>query len=134
MKKLTPALFMLCLLAACKKETPVDVQCPACPLIGNYTGQFHQIGGPYGAQPPTDTVYTGVIAVDTLPGDSIAITVSVVNTITHWAYTDTGYYYRHFNLNDSESFTFSNNDSLYFFRNLGGSGGYFRTEFAGKKN
>ena len=123
----------LCFVAACRKDTTLAVTCYSCRLTGNYTRQFHDIAGCNGCLPYVDSVYNGAFTVDTLVGDSLLITRLYDNYTWRFEANDSDYYYRHFNLNSTESFTFRYPDSLFFFYNIGDSGEYSRQEFTGTK-
>lgn len=115
----------------CKKENTAT--CSGCHLIGTYAGAFRQTAGCYACTPYLDSVFTGNFTVDTLHNDSIVITRSYDNYQWRFAYTDSSVYSRWACCTVGESFTWTQTDSLIYFYNNGGSGGYFREEFAGKR-
>jgi len=125
-------IFLLFLLSACKKESGNHTTCKACALIGNYTGNFHDVAGCYGCIPYLDSTYSGSFLVDTIHQDSILITRSYDNYEWHFLYNDTAAFSQGQPFT-GVTFTFKNGDSLFFFYNMGGSGGYFRQEFSGTK-
>ncbi len=121
-------------ITACKKQLTTDsVVCERCKVIGVYSGTFHDVAGCYSCIPYLDTTYSGNFVVDTLPFDSIKITRNYDNYVWRFAYNDTGKYSRWGCCTVGESLEFKLPDSLTYFYNNGGSGGYFREEFKGKK-
>lgn len=131
MRKAIALILTITLITSCKKDN-TQSPCEACSLIGTYLGTFHDVGGCYGCIPYTDTTFTGSFTVDTLHNDSIIITRNFDSYERRFAYNDTSY-------SGSiccaivESFTFEQGDTLRYFYSLGGSGGYSREEFWGKK-
>ncbi len=132
MKSTSVILALLLLFAACKKDSGNNTSCNACALIGNYTGQFHDVAGCYSCIPYQDTTYLGGFTVDTIHSDSILIIRSYDNYEWYFLFSDTGIFSQG-QMYSGMTFTFTNGDSFYFFYNNGGSGGYFRQEFAGAK-
>jgi len=126
-------LSLVMMLAACKKDDSQNTDCNGCDLIGTYNGVFHQTAGCYGCMPYLDSVFSGSFIVDTITADSIVFKRSYDNYERIFAYNDTGFYSRWGCCTVSESFTFAQPDSLKYFYNNGGSGGYFREEFYGKR-
>lgn len=126
--------LMITLLCSCKKDSDNQPNCNTCPVRGTYVGQFHSTAGCYGCIPYLDTIFTGTFTVDTLGLDSIRITRNYDGQQWRLLYNDTGVYERFWCCTGTEVFTFRQPDSLLFFHNNGGSGGYFRQEFNGKRN
>lgn len=118
---------------SCKKENTQQVQCTHCHLAGTYNGSFNQEAACYTCVPYLDTVFTGSFTVDTLAGDSILITRLYDNYSWRFAANDSNEYSRGGCCTVTESFEFKQPDSLRFYYNNGGSGGYFREMFEGKK-
>jgi len=101
-------------------------------VIGVYNGTFHDMSGCYGCTPYIDTTYPGYFLVDTFLNDSIIILRSFDNYSWKFKYYSTGNYSRGVQ-NTGVSFYFKDQDSLHFYYNYGGSGGYSNEEFFGKK-
>ena len=131
MRAVPAFLFLLVTLYACNKDAAHQLNCESCPLRGTYVGQFHSTSGCYGCIPYLDTMYYGSFTVDTLGTDSIRIIRNYDGQLWTLQYNDTGTYERVWCCTGIESFTFKQPDSLLFFHNNGGSGGYFRQTFAG---
>jgi hypothetical protein len=123
----------LFLVYGCKKDV-ISVNCERCKWVGTYSGTFHDVAGCYGCVPYIDSTYNGNFVVDTLSNDSIIIIRTYDNYEWRFAYTDTGKYSRWGCCTVGESFEFILPDTLTYFYNNGGSGGYFRQEFTGNKN
>lgn len=117
--------------AGCKKEHTTN--CTGCHLIGTYPGTFRQTAGCYACSPYLDSMFAGSFLVDTLHTDSIIITRSYDNYQWRFSFADSSVYSRWACCTVGESFTFTSTDSLKYFYNNGGSGGYFREEFTGKR-
>ncbi len=132
MRPIPVIVFSVLLLQACKKETQ-QTTCDACYLRGTYMGSFHQVAGCYGCMPYLDSIFTGSFIVDTLHNDSIVIKRVYDNYEWKFEYNDSAQFSRWGCCTVGESFEFKSPDSLRFYYNNGGSGGYFREEFFGKK-
>ena len=134
MKKFFAVIFLLAFIVfGCKKQSSSINECNGCKLIGIYTGMFHDEAGCYACVPYLDTTYNGFFSVDTIGGDSLFIIRSYDSYSWRYSMNDSNYYTRHFNLNGMEDFEFISTDSIKYYLNNGGSGGYFRQTFSGKK-
>lgn len=133
MRAILFSLICCTLFQACKKDSTSNTNCNACNIIGTYSGSFHQTAGCYACIPYLDSTFSGLFTVDTLNTDSIVITRSYDNYRWIFAYADSGYYSQSGCCTVIQSFDLRKLDSLTFYYNNGGSGGYFREEFYGKK-
>ncbi len=117
-------------MGGCKKNA---TDCDACRWTGSYNGVFHRVAACYGCVPYLDSTFSGSFLVSSMGNDSVLIT-RVYDEYT-WTFklSDNGKYAQSGGLNSGFSFTFTETDSLYFFQNFGGGGGYFRETFQGKK-
>ncbi len=114
---------------SCSKEEP----CQTCSLAGVYSGVFHDIAACYGCVPFRDTVFTGSFVVTSTDHDSLKIVRSHDKYEWKFAFSSDKKYRINSNGSLWEEFTFKSADSLSYFYNLGGSGGYFRSTFEGKR-
>ncbi len=114
---------------SCKK----DVNNPDDKWVGTYLGNFHQVAGCYGCVPYLDSIFTGLFYVQMLQTDTIEIKRLYDSYVWHFAVNDSNEYSRWGCCTVGESFSFHEPDSLIFYYSNGGSGGYFRETFEGKK-
>jgi hypothetical protein len=122
-------LLLVSLLVSCDK----DSQCQSCEIFGKYYGDFHDVAGCYGCIPYRDTIYRGNFLVEPLTNDSIKITRSYDEYTWRFPASTSNKYQQNSGSAWGESFDFNSSDSLAYFYNRGGSGGYFRITFEGKK-
>ena len=125
--------ILLFFLNSCKKENSQSVACLGCNYTGAYQGNFHSVAACYGCPPYLDTMFSGLFSVDTIGVDSIVINRDYDSYSWRWAVNDSGEYSRWGCCTVGESFAFRQPDTLTYFYNNGGSGGYFNQTFAGKK-
>lgn len=100
---------------------------------GTYSGNFHRVAGCYACVPYLDSTFAGLFTVHLLPTDSILVTRLYDNYRWLFLANDGNEYSRWGCCTVGESFSFREPDSLIFYYNNGGSGGYMRETFEGKK-
>lgn len=133
MRVLPACLFsFLFFINSCQKAEQSG-SCKPCSVTGVYAGTFHQTAACYGCVPYIDTIFAGTFVVDTFATDSLRVIRSFDGYEWRVAYNDSGIYYRWACCTTGESLRFSTSDSLYYFYNNGGSGGYWKIEFSGTK-
>jgi hypothetical protein len=130
---MSPRLLVLFLAVANVWSCGKEEKCQPCTLSGVYTGVFHDVAGCYGCVPFRDTMFSGSFVVESTTHDSVRITRSHDKYEWKFAFSELGKYSVAGNIPLIEEFTFKSGDSLSYFYNRGGSGGYFRTTFEGKR-
>ncbi len=125
------ALAVCVQIAACaKQQTEI---CKPCTYAGRYEGTYHNLAGCYSCVPTTDTTFGGIFFVDTLAGDSLQFINESSGQEWRFAYNDSGAYKLSGCCTYIVELEFKAPDSLIFYYNNGGSGGYFRQQFWGIK-
>ena len=120
--------LILLSIISCTKESPIQSH----KYEGRYLGTFHDVAACFGCVPSRDTMYSGSFEVTYIQDDSINISRSHDNYQWKFAlssdsvYTLSGYKW-------AEIFTFKSNNTLHYYYNRSGSGGYFNTTFEGIK-
>ncbi len=122
-------ILMISMLFSCEKEE----SCQSCKFIGQYSGTFHDVAACYGCIPFRDTMFSGTFLVQSPHGDSISILRLYDKYEWKFAVQENGLYSRGAGTPWRESFTFNSQDSLQYFSNISGGGGYFRLTFKGGK-
>jgi len=110
---------------SCRK----DETWPTKTVAGTYEGEFHAVAGCYACIPYLDSTYAGNFLVEAFDKDSIKLIRSYDKYNWTFPFSADGNYSRSACCTMGESFTFTSSDSLNYFYNMGGSGGYYRITF-----
>ncbi len=130
-KSISTFLLIFATITSCTKD---ESKCNKnCKWEGQYKGTFHDVAACFGCIPFRDTTFTGSFLIKSLEQDSILIIRSFDQYEWRLPFSENGIFSLNAGPSWGESFTFIREDSLKYYSNRSGSGGYFRTTFEGAK-